>query len=83
VTESETKEIEPRVITFLKALYSHTTATVSPHAIVRSLTDDARNTGIEILTYTAFLSRKGCVVRTSKDDLEARYFVDQIEKLVA
>lgn len=76
VSETEAREIEPRVITFQKALFSPTTVTVSPQAVVRALADDAREAGIEILTDTAFLGRDGRLVKTSKGEIEAGYVVN-------
>ena len=76
VSETEAKEIEPRVLTFQKALFSPTTATVSPQAVVRALADDAIKAGIEILRDTAFLRRDGRRVKTSKGEIEAGYIVN-------
>jgi L-2-hydroxyglutarate oxidase LhgO len=76
VSEAEAKEIEPRAITFQKALFSPTTATVSPQAVVRALAEDARKAGIEILTDIAFLGRGGRRVKTSKGEIEAGYVVN-------
>lgn len=76
VSEAEAREIEPRVITFRKALFSPTTATVSPQEVVRALADDARKAGIEILTDTAFLGQTGRLVKTSKGNFEAGYVVN-------
>jgi len=76
VSEAEAKEIEPRVITFQKALFSPTTATVSPQAVVCALAEDAKKAGIEILADTAFLGRDGRLVKTSKGDIEAGYVVN-------
>lgn len=76
VTEAQVREIEPRAITFQKALFSPTTATVSPRAVVAALVDDARKAGIQILVDTAFRGQRARVVRTSRGDLEAGYVVN-------
>jgi len=76
VSEAEAREIEPRAITFRKALFSPTTATVSPQAVVCALADDARKAGIEILTDTAFLAQDAQRLRTSKGDIKAGYVVN-------
>lgn len=76
MTEAEAREIEPRVITFQKALFSPTTVTVSPQAVMAALADDARKAGIEILTDTAFLGQNGRQVSTSKSNIEAGYVVN-------
>ena len=76
VSAAEAREIEPRVITFQRALFSPTTATVSPQAVVRALADEAKKAGIEILADTAFLGRDGLSVKTSKGEIEAGYVVN-------
>jgi len=68
VSESEAREIEPRVITYQKALYSPSTATVSPSAVIKELIKDVEALGVEIRTNTAFLERQGRVVKTSQGD---------------
>jgi (S)-2-hydroxyglutarate dehydrogenase len=48
ISASEAREIEPRAITFERALWSPTTSTVDPHAVMQSLLDDARAAGIDV-----------------------------------
>lgn len=76
ISEVEAREIEPRAITFHKALFSPTTATVSPQAVVCAMADDARKAGIEILTDTAFIAQDERRVRTSQGDINAGYVVN-------
>lgn len=76
VSEVEAKEIEPKVITFQKALFSPTTATIAPKAVMLALVNDARKAGIEILTNTAFLGHDRRLVKTTKGDFEAGYVVN-------
>jgi len=76
LTESEAKEIEPNVITFEKAIFSPTTATVSPVMVMKSLVEDVNNAGIEILVNTEFVSHKDTSVITSKGIIETAYLIN-------
>lgn len=74
--EGEAREIEPRVITCRKALFSPATATVSPRAVMQSLIDDAHALGVQLLTGAAYLTRTNNAVITSKGEIEAGYIVN-------
>jgi len=76
LSEVQAKEIEPRVITFQKALFSPTTATVSPHAVVSSLISEVVDAGVEIWAETAYIKHSGAVVTTSRGDVEVGYVVN-------
>ena len=54
VSEEEAREIEPRVRTAGRALWSPATATVDPGAVVRELARDAERAGVEIRTGAAY-----------------------------
>jgi len=76
VTDVEAREIEPRVLTYQKALYSPNTVTVSPKKIVNALIHDVKKAGIEICTDTAFVGHCGRKVKTSRGDIETGYVVN-------
>jgi len=76
ITEREAREIEPRVRTFDKALYSPTTSSVDPVEIMTSLEADARNLGVEILFNTQFLARINEKIETSKGMMAPGYVVN-------
>ena len=76
ITEAEAKEIEPRVKTWERALYSPTTATVDPTDVVNAMVKDAQHEGVEIHYDSGYQSRQGAVVRSSKDSFEAGYIVN-------
>jgi L-2-hydroxyglutarate oxidase len=76
VTEAEAKEIEPRAITYQRAIFSPTTATVSPQAVVNALAQDVKDAGIEIMTDTAFIARDGGRIKTTRAEIEAGYVVN-------
>lgn len=48
ITEEEAKAIEPRVKTCQRALFSPTTSTVDPSKVLRSMTSDAINEGVQV-----------------------------------
>lgn len=76
LTEDEAKEIEPNVKTFQKALFSPTTATVSPDLVMSSLIEDVRKAGIETALNTAFISHKGKYITTTNGDIEVGYLIN-------
>jgi L-2-hydroxyglutarate oxidase LhgO len=55
LTVAEAIEIEPRVRTCQRALFSPTTASVDPREVMRELVADARRSGIRILNGTRYL----------------------------
>ena len=76
VDEREAREIEPRVRTYQKALFSPTTSTVDPAEVMRCFVEDARRLGVEVLAGCAYLGRKGHIVRTSRGDVECGFLVN-------
>ena len=75
-SEAEAKEIEPRVKTFQRALFSPATSTVDPVEVTRSLAQDAQDEGVEIHTGTAYQCRNGNEIRTNSGNYEAGYLVN-------
>jgi (S)-2-hydroxyglutarate dehydrogenase len=82
VTEDEALEIEPRVRTAGRAIWSPTTASVDPREVVASLLRDAVDSGVHVRTRTAYLQRQrtagfaSTLVRTSHGTIEADYVVN-------
>jgi len=76
ITEAEAKEIEPRVKTWERALYSPTTATVDPTEVVHAMVGDAQREGVEIRYGSGYQSRRGAVVQCSQDSYDAGYIVN-------
>ena len=76
ISAAEAKEIEPRVNTYEQALYSPTTATVSPISVIRSLQQEAIQSGIVIQTDTAYVAHQQQKVLTSQGDIYAGYVVN-------
>jgi (S)-2-hydroxyglutarate dehydrogenase len=67
LTEKEAKEIEPRVRTYERALFSPNTATVDPVAVVNAMKEDAIQEGIQVLCGVQYLSKQESTIQTSSD----------------
>ncbi len=76
ISESDAIAIEPRARTVGRALFSPTTATVDPHAVMRAMTGDALAEGVQVARSVAFHGRKGRILLTSTGPLEAGYVVN-------
>ncbi len=76
ISEAEAREIEPRVRTHERALFSPTTASVDPREVMRAFVSDARQSGIRILTDTRYTGRKNGGIRTTEGDIEAGYVIN-------
>ncbi len=76
ITEKEAREIEPRVKTLGKALFSPTTSSVDPSKVMQTLTKEALNIGIQIDHSTRFLSKVNQIVQTTKGYYESKYVVN-------
>ena len=76
ITEQEAKEIEPRVLTCQKALWSPTTATVDPSQVLEALKTDLEEQNIKILLGTRYCSHTDTKVMTSTQNLSAQYVVN-------
>ena len=76
VTEKEAKEIEPRVKTFERALFSPTTSVVDPSEIMTSLATDAKNSGVDIQTDTRYLKQEPGGIVTNHGPVSAGYVIN-------
>ncbi len=76
LSAQEAREIEPRVKTFEKALYSPTTASVNPREVMAALTQDARDAGVEMCSGEAYQGHSGGQVRTSRRRIDCGYVVN-------
>ncbi|MDX8414493.1 MAG: L-2-hydroxyglutarate oxidase [Mariprofundales bacterium] len=76
ITAQEACDIEPRVRTFERALYSPTTATVSPPHIMQALHDDATAKGVIIQIDTAYISHQQNKITTSQGIIDAGYVIN-------
>ncbi len=76
ITEKEAKEIEPRVKTHQRALFSPTTSSVDPLEVMHAMKQDAIAEGVEMKTGIRYISRKGKTVTTSEGPIEAGYVIN-------
>ena len=75
--EQAAEEIEPRVKTFSKALFSPTTSSVDPNKVLLSLIDDLKQAGVEVLMGVEYLGHSdNKTVKTSIGNIEAGYVVN-------
>lgn len=72
----EAREIEPRVRTIGRALYSPSTASVDPGAVMQALERDARREGVVVQNGVRYLGRENGALRTSAGRYEAGYVVN-------
>lgn len=76
ITESEAKQIEPRVKTYEKALFSKNTSSVEPLTVMKSISDDIIQKGVDILHQTTYISHRENTLSTNRGELEAGYFIN-------
>lgn len=76
LTEKEAKEIEPRVKTFQRALFSPTTSSVNPGEVMRSLENDAGIEGVQIDKHVSYIKYDGKLVHTSNGRYDAGYVIN-------
>ena len=76
VTEKEAKELEPRIRTDGRALYSPTTSSVDPAEVLKSLRDDAAALGVEFHFKTCYINLDGKTIQTPKETFEAGYILN-------
>ncbi|MZH03223.1 MAG: FAD-dependent oxidoreductase, partial [Nitrospinae bacterium] len=69
ISEAEAKEIEPRVKTCGKALFSPNTSTVDPLEILSSLYQDAQNEGVDIKMGEKYKSRINNTIQTGAENV--------------
>jgi L-2-hydroxyglutarate oxidase LhgO len=76
VDEKTAREIEPRAITYGRALFSPSTSSVNPTQVLSSMEKEARAEGIRIDYGVAYRERIGDGVLTSAGEYEAGYVVN-------
>jgi L-2-hydroxyglutarate oxidase len=76
VTEKEAKEIEPRVKTCERAIFSPTTATVDPTAVISAMKSDAINEKVEIRCGARYIKKRKSAIYTEAGVFEAGYVVN-------
>lgn len=76
VTAAEARQIEPRVKTFERAVFSPSTATADPTEVLLAMKADAIAEGIAVHQNAAYLRRNGPRLITRAGDFEAGYVIN-------
>jgi L-2-hydroxyglutarate oxidase len=76
VTEEEARKIEPRVKTYRRALFSPTTASADPQAVLESMENDAKSQGVELQYSVEFVKRTTKGVQTTNGIYNVGYLVN-------
>lgn len=76
VSEAEARKIEPRVKTCERAIWSPSTATADPAAVIAAMRADAEREGVRFALGAAFRRRHGNEVETSQGGWSAGYVVN-------
>jgi len=76
ITAAEAREIEPRVRTHERALFSPATASVDPREVMGEFVADARRAGVRILNSTRYLGVKSGGVSTTRGSVDAGYVIN-------
>jgi L-2-hydroxyglutarate oxidase len=76
LSAEDARKIEPRIRTFERALFSPSTSSVNPGAVVASLAADFTNAGGRLLLGTAYRGPARDGVRTSQGPVSAGYVIN-------
>ena len=76
LSEQDAKKIEPRAKTYQRALFSPTTSTVNPNAVLQAMVADAVADGVQINSGVAFVRKTDRTVQTTEGQYEAGYVVN-------
>jgi L-2-hydroxyglutarate oxidase len=76
LTEQQAREIEPRVKTYQRAIFSPSTASANPRRVIEEMTEDAKEEGITIRTGVHYLRSKKGVVVTSQASFTAGHVIN-------
>ena len=76
LTEQQAQEIEPRVKTHQRAIFSPSTTSANPQRVIEEMTRDAITEGITIRTGVRYLQSKKGVVVTSQASFTAGHVVN-------
>ena len=76
ISAAEARTIEPRVRTFERALYSPTTASVSPGDVMQQLGKDLVQEDIRLFTGARYLHHRNNQVVTSQGSIDAAYIIN-------
>jgi L-2-hydroxyglutarate oxidase LhgO len=76
ISEEEAREIEPRVKTFRRAIFSPSTSSTNPSRVLDEMIKDAAREGIRVFTGTPFLGHHNGTIYTPRESFEAGHIVN-------
>lgn len=76
ISAEDAQKIEPRAKTFERALWSPSTSSVDPRAVMSALVSDTEASGITVLPSTAYLGRTADGVQTTNGSISAGYVIN-------
>ncbi|MDE3046532.1 MAG: L-2-hydroxyglutarate oxidase [Verrucomicrobiota bacterium] len=76
ISRKEAEEIEPRVLTHERALFSPTTASTDPTKVCQALKSEVEQAGITLLTNTSYQKKTPDGILTSQGPLTADYIIN-------
>jgi L-2-hydroxyglutarate oxidase len=76
ITEEQAREIEPRVKTCQRAIFSPTTSSGDPGQVIQTMEEDARRQGISIIRGERYLKRIGGGIKTPKSEFTAGHIIN-------
>jgi L-2-hydroxyglutarate oxidase LhgO len=76
LTEEQARNIEPRVKTYQRAIFSPTTASAAPERVIEAMVQDAIREGISIHTSAPYLRREKGLVKTPGCDFATGHVVN-------
>lgn len=76
VSGDHVREIEPRAITFERAIFSPTTSSADPGAVIKCMEQDARSEGISIHNDVSYIKTTQNRVTTTKGAYDAGYVIN-------
>lgn len=76
ITAKEVASIEPKALTFERALYSPTTSSVNPSEVVKSLERDAKDLGVQFHYSTHYVAYKNKTIMTHTAKYQSSYVIN-------
>ncbi len=76
VSKEEMHEIEPRAYSWSRAIFSPTTSSADPMAVIRSMEADAKSVGVDIHYGTKYLRNKNNKIETTNGSYNVKYVIN-------
>ncbi|MGE7636050.1 L-2-hydroxyglutarate oxidase [Bacillus paramycoides] len=76
IDEDEVFKIDPNAMTFQKALYSPTTASVDPIKICKMMREELLDKGVDFHFRTKYRKKHGNVIKTNHQPFHCHYFIN-------